>query len=220
MPKHSVPQGRQRFQWGSSQNCTLSHRKCSIYPSLSTGPLGLLALLLGIRSPWPEMGSEPGSWSGCPWHMSVHPRSLAAGISRAKHPGTIFPEQGRRLHSLGVAPGKKPTGEFNQQTISQAQSGQRGETIPPKPVVISCTSCLVRALRCNFPTNSFCVQQYACFVDFPHKLLLVMHLCHCFTYVLVVPAGFVPAVFGTVRSTQGQDMVREQTGSEFALFLL
>lgn len=223
MPKHSVPQGLHRFQRGSSQNCTLS--QCSIYPLPSTGPLGLLALLLRVRSPSPKTASEPGSWSGCPWHMSVHPRSLAASISRAKHPSTRFPGQGRGLHSLGLSHGKTPTGDFNQQTVSQAQSGQRGETIPPKLVVISCTcspsAWEEKVLRFIFPTNSFCVQQYVFgFAYFPHKLLLVMHLCHFFTYVLVVPAGFIPAVFGTVRCTQGQDMVREQTGNELALFLL
>lgn len=60
--------------------------------------------------------------------MAVHPRSLAAGISGAKHPGTRFQEQGRGLHSLAQAPSGIPTGDFNQKTPYQAQSDQQGET--------------------------------------------------------------------------------------------
>lgn len=89
--------------------------------------MGLLALLLWVRSPSPDHG--PGSRSRCHRHTAVHRRSLAASSSTAKHPSTRFQEQGRRLHSLGTAPSKTPTGDFNQQASRQAQSGWRGETL-------------------------------------------------------------------------------------------
>lgn len=105
------------------------HCKCSICPSLSAGPMGLLALLLWVRSPSPDRGSEPGRRSRCHRHTAVHRRSLATSGSTAKHPSTRFQEQGRRLHSLGTAPSKTPTEDFNQQAPCQAQSGQRGESL-------------------------------------------------------------------------------------------
>lgn len=87
--------------------------KCSICPSFSTGLVGLLVLLLWVRSPSTDVRSEPGSQFECPRHAAVQPGRLGASVSGAKHPSTRFQDQGRQLHLLILAPNETPTGEFN-----------------------------------------------------------------------------------------------------------